>query len=104
MNPTPESGPSRNLQSEVDEIRANLKIVLEGVATLGEELERYKRFFEDSADKFANVMTAIQDGLDKQTQLNQTFANNLAENFRVLTAFDERLSALEDRPRPIRPN
>jgi hypothetical protein len=104
MNPTPESAPDRNLHSEVDEIRANLKIVLDGVTALGEELERYKRFFEDSAEKFANVMAAIQDGLDKQTQLNQTFANNLAENFRVLTGFDERLSALESHHRPTRPN
>src|SRR5713226_4749356 len=102
MNPTPEPVP--DLHSEVDEIKANLKIVLEGVATIGEELERYKRFYEESVEKLASVMEAIQDGLEKQTEFNHTFANNLAENFKVLTPFDERLSALENRPRPIRPN
>lgn len=104
MNPTPEPAPARDLYAEVDEMKANLKIVLDGVAAIGEELERYKQFYDQSADKFANVMTAIQDGLERQTQLNQTFANNLAENFRVLTAFDERLSALESNHRPVRPN
>ncbi|HEV2200148.1 MAG TPA: hypothetical protein VGR73_10020 [Bryobacteraceae bacterium] len=104
MNPTPEPASERNLYSEIDEMKANLKIVLDGVAAIGEELERYKQFYDQSADKFANVMTAIQDGLEKQTELNHTFANNLAENFKVLTAFDERLSALENRPRAIRPN
>lgn len=104
MKPTPESVPARNLQSEIDEINANLKIVLEGVAALGEELERYKQSYNETAEKFAAVMEAIQDGLEKQTELNQTFARNLAENFKTLTAFDERLSALEGQHRPVRPN
>lgn len=95
MNPTSECTSERNLLSEVDEIIATTKILLQAVANIGGELDHYKRLYTEISEKITVAIDTVQIHIDAQMQLNQRLTDSQRETLETLKALNERVSALE---------
>jgi len=85
----------RDLVSEVDEITVTMKVVLNAVASIGEELNFYKKLYREISEEIRSAMSALQDGINNQTGLNEVFKNHADTVGRILLSLDQRVTALE---------
>jgi|SRR5579871_3308999 len=103
MNPTPESIPERNLLSEIDEITATVRVLLQAVANIGKELTEYKGLWSELAQQATRAIEAMGTHADQQNTLNQRFADQLVTTSELFEALEKRLAAVENGYRIIIP-